>query len=73
MGAGKPKFDFPIFSFWGSKDRRISEGMVQGWQDFTSASFASHRIEGHHLWPLQPASKAVWLQQIAAILDAAKA
>lgn len=72
MGAGKPKFDFPIVTFWGSVDRRISESMMLGWQEFTSASFTSHRVEGHHLWPLQPTSKAIWLRQIAASMDAAK-
>ena len=45
--------------------------MVRGWQDFTSASFDCQKMEGHHLWPLQPTSKMAWLQHIATGMDAA--
>ena len=37
---------------------------MKGWKDFTNGQFATHKIEGHHLWPLQPAAKNAWLQLI---------
>ncbi len=44
---------------------------VQGWSRFTSGHFQLMEVEGHHLWPLDKASKAAWLgviaQQLAAL------
>ena len=62
--SGEEPFSFPITGFWGTQDRRITESMVKGWKDFTNGQSATHKIEGHHLWPLQPASKKAWLQLI---------
>lgn len=64
MLTGEPQFDFPFVAFWGTQDRRISEGMVKGWQAFTSKGLTMHKIEGHHLWPLTAAAKTAWLQVI---------
>ena len=63
--ADEPKFSFPVYAFWGSRDRRISQQMVQGWADFTTGTFQLTEVEGHHLWPLTKESKARWLQLIA--------
>lgn len=41
----------------------------QGWSRFTTGHFELHEMEGHHLWPLEKASKAVWLGAIAAQLE----
>ncbi|PRW20885.1 Monothiol glutaredoxin- chloroplastic [Chlorella sorokiniana] len=67
--GGQPPFAFPLITFWGSRDRRIKQHLVQGWSRFTTGAFELHEMEGHHLWPLDKASKAVWLGQIAAQLE----
>lgn len=41
----------------------------QGWSRFTTGPFELHEVEGHHLWPLEKGSKAVWLGMIAAQLE----
>lgn len=38
---------------------------LQGWQRFTTGSFQLLEVDGHHLWPLDKVSKAVWLTTIA--------
>lgn len=58
-------FGFPITAFYGSADRRVTEAHVRGWARFTTGGFQCHRVEGHHLWPLQRGPKAIWLQAIA--------
>ncbi|KAK9813306.1 hypothetical protein WJX72_012248 [[Myrmecia] bisecta] len=63
--TGKPPFSFPMTTFWGSRDRRITASMVSGWQTYTSGPFTSQQIDGHHLWPLDKAAKLVWLTVIA--------
>lgn len=42
----------------------------QGWSRFTSGPFQLLEVEGHHLWPLEKASKAAWLGVIAEQLAA---
>lgn len=42
----------------------------QGWSRFTAGAFELRRVEGHHLWPLDKASKAAWLGVIAEQLAA---
>lgn len=37
----------------------------QGWRAFTAGLFLLLPLDGNHLWPLEKASKAVWLQAIA--------
>ena len=54
----------PITVFYGLKDKKIKREMVEGWQKFTTGAFRLKEIDGHHLWPLQPASKTNWLQEI---------
>ena len=63
--AGTEPFGFPITTFFGTRDRRIKEDMVRGWQRFTKGEFECLAIEGHHLWPLAKESKVVWLDAIA--------
>ncbi len=41
----------------------------QGWSRFTTGAFELHKVEGHHLWPLDKGSKAMWLGAIAAQLE----
>ena len=62
--AGEAKFSFPVHAFYGTKDRRISRQMVEGWAAHTTGAFQLTEIEGHHLWPLVKESKAHWLQLI---------
>ena len=64
LRAGAAPFDFPITAFYGAADRRITEAHVRGWARFTTGAFACRRVDGHHLWPLQKAPKAAWLQAI---------
>lgn len=37
----------------------------QGWSRFTTGAFQLLEAEGHHLWPLDKAHKAAWLQVVA--------
>ena len=62
--AGEPPLGCPITAFYGSRDRRITKGMVEGWQLFTTGSFEAIQIEGHHLWPLDKKAKVSWLSHI---------
>lgn len=62
---GEPPFDFPLTCFWGSRDRRITKDMVQGWSKFTTGAFSLSRVEGNHLWPLDKEPKGAWLAVIA--------
>jgi medium-chain acyl-[acyl-carrier-protein] hydrolase len=62
--SGKPPFEFPITSFYGVRDRRISSDMVRQWERFTARKFECLPCEGHHLWPLEKEAKAQWLTQI---------
>lgn len=62
--TGKPPFDVPMTTFYGTRDRRISKEMVAGWHRFTTAAFECLPCEGHHLWPADKAAKSAWLQTI---------
>eukprot|EP00884_Botryococcus_braunii_P006353 jgi/Botrbrau1/15719/Bobra.4_1s0089.2 len=66
---GKPPFDIPITSFFGTRDRRISREMVEAWRSFTRAPFECLPCEGHHLWPADKVAKAVWLDAIVTRLS----
>jgi len=70
MHAGAAPFAFPLSTFYGSKDRRVTAEMVQGWQSFTTGPFSCTPIEGNHLWPLDKHAKVIWLQAIVQELDA---
>lgn len=61
--AIKP-FEFPIVAYWGTKDRKINQDMVRGWQNFTTGSFQLISIDGNHLWPLMKEAKTQWLRSI---------
>ena len=63
--TGDAPFPVPFTCFWGSQDRRITQQMVLGWQDFTSCSFSAHQISGHHLWPFDREAKVHWLATVA--------
>lgn len=69
--ADAAPFDFPIFSFWGTSDRRIKEHHVKGWKNFISSqnTFTCEPVEGNHLWPLDKMAKAYWLSKIVAELN----
>lgn len=70
MCAGEDPFAFPLSTFHGSKDRRVTAEMVKGWQSFTTRPFSCTHIEGNHLWPLDKHAKVIWLQAIVHELDA---
>ncbi|MEW5298136.1 MAG: hypothetical protein WDW36_001289 [Sanguina aurantia] len=63
-------FGFPIVSFWGKHDRRVTEQMVRAWGRFSTGSFDCREIDGNHLWPLSSVPKMVWLQQVVKELGA---
>lgn len=42
---------------------------LQGWQRFTSGSFACTPIDGNHLWIQDKAAKQAWLASIAKDLE----
>ncbi|KAL3140709.1 hypothetical protein ABBQ32_005265 [Trebouxia sp. C0010 RCD-2024] len=65
---GEP-FAFPISTFHGTRDRRVTRAMVEGWQRLTTGSFSCAAVEGTHLWPLDKTAKTVWLQAIVAQLS----
>ena len=62
--AGEEPLACPITAFHGTRDRRITKGMVEGWQRFTSGNFELLEISGHHLWPLDKEAKVTWLGHI---------
>jgi len=62
------KFDFPIQSFWGTRDRRVSEAMVMGWANVTSGTFRIEEVDGNHLWPLDASAKKAWLGRVVELL-----
>ncbi|DBA87618.1 TPA: hypothetical protein ACH3X1_004636 [Trebouxia sp. C0004] len=66
---GEAPFAFPLSTFYGSKDTRVTAEMVKGWQSFTTGPFSCTPIEGNHLWPLDKHAKVVWLQAIVHELD----
>lgn len=69
LSAGEPPFAFPICSFYGTMDRRVTKDMVAAWHRFTTGAFSCAAIEGNHLWPLEKAAKMAWLQVIVAQLS----
>ena len=42
--------------------------MVAAWRAFTRGPFSLRRVEGHHLFPLDAAGKAGWLEAVVAEL-----
>jgi hypothetical protein len=46
------------------RDKKITPGMVAGWEKFSGVSFEHLPIEGHHLFPYDATAKASWLTQI---------
>ena len=64
MRAGAEPFEMPLTAFYGIKDKKIRRPMLEDWSKFTRGPFKLIDIDGHHLWPLQPACKTQWLQQI---------
>jgi len=67
---GEP-FDFPIQTYYATRDQKVAKQMVQGWQNYTTASFECGPIEGHHLFPLDKEGKAEWLEKAAQVLEKA--
>ena len=70
--AGDAPFDFPLTTFYGSKDRRVTAEMVKGWQAFTTGQFSCTAIDGNHSWPLDKHATMIWLQHIVDELHAMK-
>ena len=69
LSAGESPFAFPISTFYGTMDRRVTKDMVGGWQRFTTGAFSCAAVEGNHLWPLDKAAKMTWLQAIVTQLS----
>ncbi|KAI8463499.1 MAG: Alpha/Beta hydrolase protein [Monoraphidium minutum] len=73
--AAAAPFAFPITAFWGERDRRITERMVQGWSRFTAGGFELVALAGaNHLWPsTSKDAKREWLARIARGMEDAAA
>eukprot|EP01023_Acetabularia_acetabulum_P018510 TRINITY_DN1933_c0_g2_i2.p1 TRINITY_DN1933_c0_g2~~TRINITY_DN1933_c0_g2_i2.p1 ORF type:complete len:331 (-),score=58.89 TRINITY_DN1933_c0_g2_i2:289-1281(-) len=67
--ADKQPFDCEMVCFWGSKDRRISQNMIKGWQKFSQKEGEFFAIEGTHLWPLEAEAKYTWMNIIVKHLN----
>ena len=63
--AGAAPLDCPVTAFYGTRDRRITKNMIQGWRRFTTGRFELLEIAGHHLWPLDKEAKVSWLGNIS--------
>lgn len=65
QGGQVQPFFFPIHTFWGTQDKKITTEMVQGWSRFTKSEFTCTEILGDHLWPINNAeAKTAWLTHI---------
>ncbi|KAG1660251.1 hypothetical protein FOA52_007648 [Chlamydomonas sp. UWO 241] len=62
-------FDFPVHTYWGTRDRRVGETMIRGWGRFTTAGFSCTPVDGGHLWPLDKDAKAAWLTSVVERLE----
>jgi surfactin synthase thioesterase subunit len=69
-----------VLAFWGARDRRVTEAMVEAWRAWAApSSFSVQRVDGHHLWPLEwrqgggkgtgEDPRVAWLRAIAEALD----
>ncbi|GMH38250.1 hypothetical protein BSKO_06134 [Bryopsis sp. KO-2023] len=67
--AGEAAFDVPLCCFWGTRDKRVTQKMVEGWEKFGSEGFECIGVEGNHLWPLDKEAKLVWLSAIVERLE----
>jgi len=61
-------FNFPIQTYFATRDKKVTQEMVAGWSNFSSAGFACEPVEGHHLFPLVKEGKKEWLTKAAAVL-----
>ncbi|PNW78637.1 hypothetical protein CHLRE_09g388900v5 [Chlamydomonas reinhardtii] len=62
--------DLPITAFYGTRDRRVTPALMEGWQRFTTGPFQLLAVPGNHLWPLNDRdSKAAWLACVVAALQ----
>jgi len=66
--AADAPFDFPLTTFYATKDKKVKEKHVKGWERFTTKAFSISPIEGHHLYPMglgdQKPGKIAWLEAI---------
>lgn len=62
-------FDFPLTTFFGSRDQRVKEHHVELWRQFTRGPFSCSRVDGNHLWPLDKTSKVEWQEHIVKELE----
>ena len=81
--SSRRRFDFPITTFYGTRDRKVTRAMVAKWRAFArgnrerdsddddddAPAFECVEIEGNHLFPLEPGAKTTWLRHIAERLD----
>ena len=65
MCAGAAPLDCPITVFHGTRDKRITKGMMEGWQRCSTGAYELLEVTGHHLWPLDREAKHSWLGLIA--------
>jgi medium-chain acyl-[acyl-carrier-protein] hydrolase len=54
----------PLYTFWGTSDRRVKEHHVKAWKEMCSGSFQCEKVDGNHLWPADKVAKAHWLGRI---------
>ena len=71
--AGEARFTFPVLAFHAEADRKVSAALVARWACFTSGSFSTKAIHGHHLFVMamgeQRAAKEAWLTAVVADLQ----
>ena len=60
-----------LYTFWGTRDKRVTERYVQAWADLLcpGGEFHCEAVQGNHLWPADKVAKAHWLNRIVQELD----
>ena len=66
---GVEPFDFPVHTFYGESDQRITKDMVLQWKRFTRGRYSCTSVDGHHLWPADKTAKSYWLAAIVMELE----
>ncbi|KAL4515951.1 hypothetical protein Ndes2526B_g00665 [Nannochloris sp. 'desiccata'] len=54
----------PLYTYWGTSDRRVKQHHVKAWGEMCSGSFQCEEVDGNHLWPADKVAKAHWLGRI---------
>jgi len=58
----------PIQAYYATRDRKVTQAMVQGWSRFTTQGFKLEPVEGNHLFLLNKEDKVAWLKRVADIV-----